>query len=83
MTDKPTTTEAYLAALGAERRSTVERLQATVRAAAPGAEESFSYGMPGFTLAAGAEMRAHFAMFLDFDGGLIRRQRNYDCFEPF
>ena len=51
MTDKPTTTEAYLAALGAERRSTVERLQATIRAAVPGAEESFSYGMPGFTLA--------------------------------
>jgi hypothetical protein len=34
-------------------------------------------------LAAGAETRAHFAMFLDFDGDRIRRQRNYDCLEPF
>lgn len=34
-------------------------------------------------LAAGDEMRAHFAMFLDFEDGLIRGQRNYDCFEPF
>ena len=39
--------------------------------------------IPIGTLAAGAEMRAHFAMFLDFDGDLIRAQRNYDCFEPF
>jgi hypothetical protein len=31
----------------------------------------------------GDPMKAHFAMFLDFDGDRIRRQRNYDCFEPF
>jgi len=35
------------------------------------------------TLPAGGEMRAHFAVFLDFEGGLIRAQRNYDCFEAF
>lgn len=34
-------------------------------------------------LAAGQEMRAHFAVFLEFREGLIYRQRNYDCFEPF
>ena len=34
-------------------------------------------------LAAGDEMRAHFAVFLEFRDGLIYRQRNYDCFEPF
>ena len=39
--------------------------------------------IPVGTLAAGAEMRAHFAMFLDFHGELIRGQRNYDCFEAF
>jgi uncharacterized protein YdhG (YjbR/CyaY superfamily) len=50
MTPKPTTTAEYLAALGDEQRATVERLRATVRAAAPTAAESFSYGMPGFTL---------------------------------
>lgn len=35
------------------------------------------------TLAAGQEMRAHFAVFLEFRDGKIVRQRNYDCFEPF
>jgi ketosteroid isomerase-like protein len=34
-------------------------------------------------LTAGQEMRAHFAVFLEFRDGLIYRQRNYDCFEPF
>jgi len=34
-------------------------------------------------LAAGQEMRAHFAVFLEFRDGKIVRQRNYDCFEPF
>jgi ketosteroid isomerase-like protein len=32
---------------------------------------------------AGGEMRARFAMFLEFRDGLIVRQRNYDCFEPW
>jgi len=35
------------------------------------------------TLTAGHEMRAHFAVFLEFREGKIVRQRNYDCFEPF
>jgi ketosteroid isomerase-like protein len=35
------------------------------------------------SLAAGDEMRAHFGVFLTFRNGLIIRQRNYDCFEPF
>lgn len=39
--------------------------------------------VPVGSLSAGAEMRAHFAMFLEFRDGLIHRQRNYDCFEPF
>jgi DNA-binding transcriptional LysR family regulator len=38
---------------------------------------------PVGSLAAGDEMRAAFAMFLDFDGDQIRGQRNYDCFEAF
>jgi ketosteroid isomerase-like protein len=32
---------------------------------------------------AGGEMRAHFAMFIEFERGRIKHQRNYDCFEPF
>jgi len=35
------------------------------------------------TLAAGSEMRAHFGVFLTFRDGLVVRQRNYDCFDPF
>ena len=35
------------------------------------------------TLKSGQEMRANFAVFLDFREGRISRQRNYDCFQPF
>ena len=31
----------------------------------------------------GTELRAHFAIFFEFEGPRIRRQRNYDCFEPW
>ena len=39
--------------------------------------------VPVGSIPAGGEMRAHFAMFLDFRDGRIVGQRNYDCFEPF
>ena len=35
------------------------------------------------SLAAGDEMRAHFAVFIELRDGRIYRQGNYDCFEPF
>jgi ketosteroid isomerase-like protein len=34
-------------------------------------------------LAAGAEMKASFAMFFRLRDGLIAMQKNYDCFEPW
>jgi ketosteroid isomerase-like protein len=34
-------------------------------------------------LAVGDVMRARFGVFLDFRGGRIAAQRNYDCFDPF
>jgi ketosteroid isomerase-like protein len=34
-------------------------------------------------LNAGTELRAHFAMFFECRDGRIRRQHNYDCFEPW
>lgn len=39
--------------------------------------------VPLATLPAGAEMRARFAVFLEFSACRIRRQRNYDCFDPW
>jgi hypothetical protein len=32
---------------------------------------------------AGGQMRARLAMFIEFRGERIARQRNYDCYEPF
>jgi uncharacterized protein YdhG (YjbR/CyaY superfamily) len=47
----PATVDAYLAALPEERRGPMEQLRATVRDAAPGAEEVITYKMPGLRLA--------------------------------
>jgi uncharacterized protein YdhG (YjbR/CyaY superfamily) len=40
----------YLASLPADSRSDLKKLRDTIRAAAPDATESFSYGIPGFRL---------------------------------
>ncbi|GAB4033028.1 nuclear transport factor 2 family protein [Spirosoma gilvum] len=32
---------------------------------------------------AGGELKAHFALFIEFEEGKIVRQRNYDCFDAF
>src|SRR4051812_46551671 len=50
MADKPANTDEYLATLTAEQRGVLEALREAIRAAAPGAEEGFSYGMPLFRL---------------------------------
>jgi ketosteroid isomerase-like protein len=39
--------------------------------------------IPLGSLPAGGEMRARFAVFLEFRDGKIVRQRNYDCFDPW
>ena len=41
---------AYLASVPADARAALEKLRRAIRAAAPGAEESFSYGLPAFKL---------------------------------
>ena len=50
-TTKPANTKEYLASLTKEQRAVVELLRKTVRAAVPEAEDSFSYGIPGFRYA--------------------------------
>ncbi len=39
--------------------------------------------VPMQTIPAGGQMRAYFAMFLEFRDGKIIAQRNYDCFEAW
>jgi ketosteroid isomerase-like protein len=39
--------------------------------------------VPFGALAAGSEIRAHSAMFMEFRDGKIVAQRNYDCFDPW
>ena len=39
--------------------------------------------VPIGSIPAGGQMRARFAVFLQFRDGKIARQRNYDCFGPF
>ncbi|HVI33376.1 nuclear transport factor 2 family protein [Phenylobacterium sp.] len=39
--------------------------------------------IPLRSLKPGDTMKARFAVFFEFEGDRIRRQRNYDCFEPF
>ena len=40
--------DAFLASLPAPKRAALEKLRATIRAAAPKAEETLSYGLPAF-----------------------------------
>jgi len=47
---KPHTIDEYLARLSAEDRAALQKVRRAVRAAAPGAEECISYGMPAFRL---------------------------------
>jgi ketosteroid isomerase-like protein len=44
---------------------------------------SGTLAIPFGAIPAGGEMRARFAVFLEFRAGRIARQRNYDCFEPW
>ena len=50
MAGKAKTIDEYLAALSDDKRAALEKLRATIRAAAPKAEECISYGVPAFRL---------------------------------
>jgi uncharacterized protein YdhG (YjbR/CyaY superfamily) len=47
---KPTNTDEYLAQLPADQCIALEKLRKQILSAAPGAEEYFGYGLPGFKL---------------------------------
>jgi len=59
MPGKPATIDAYLATVPDDRRAALERLRKAIHAAAPGAEECISYGLPAFRV--GGEVVAGFA----------------------
>ena len=48
MSTTPATIDEYLAALPADQREALEELRATIGAAAPGAQETISSGVPAF-----------------------------------
>jgi uncharacterized protein YdhG (YjbR/CyaY superfamily) len=50
MAPKPQTIDEYLAGVSPEHRAALQKVRRAVHAAAPGAEECISYGMPAFRL---------------------------------
>jgi uncharacterized protein YdhG (YjbR/CyaY superfamily) len=65
---KPTSIEAYLAALEPAAREVVESIRATARAAAPTADEAIAYDMPalrlgGRFLVSYAAYKRHYSLF--------------------
>jgi uncharacterized protein YdhG (YjbR/CyaY superfamily) len=65
---KPTAThDAWLAQLAPLQRAALEKLRAQIHAAAPGATETFSYGLPTFTrgkhLVAFGAFKNHLSLF--------------------
>ena len=58
--------EAYLARLPAPERAALEKLRATIRSAAPAAEEAISYQIPAFKLNGGLVAYAAFKKHCSF-----------------
>jgi uncharacterized protein YdhG (YjbR/CyaY superfamily) len=50
MRAKQQSIDRYLANLSGDKRAALEKVRKAIRAAAPGAEECFSYGLPAFRL---------------------------------
>lgn len=50
MADRPTCIDDYLAKVEPDKRAALQRLREMILAAAPGAEETISYGVPTFKL---------------------------------
>lgn len=75
--EKAKSVDGYLAALPKEQRAALERLRGIIRAAAPEATETISYGMPAFkdhgrSLVGYAAFKRH-CSFFPMNAGLITR----------
>jgi uncharacterized protein YdhG (YjbR/CyaY superfamily) len=75
MAGKPQTVDDYLKALSDDKRAALEKLRKAIRAAAPKAEECFSYGLPAFrldgTLIAGLGAGAKHCAFYPMSGSIV------------
>jgi uncharacterized protein YdhG (YjbR/CyaY superfamily) len=76
MARKPTTIDAYLAAVKGERRAALDKLRKTILAIVPGAEECISYTIPAFRLqgriVAGFAATAKGCSYFPFSGSTLR-----------
>ena len=75
MARKPTTIEAYLAAVKGEKRAALDKLRKTIRAIVPRAEECISYTIPAFrldgTIVAGFAATAKGCSYFPFSGSTL------------
>ncbi len=75
MATKPQTIDEYLAGLSPENRAALQKLRRAVHAAAPGAEECISYGIPAFRLngklIAGFKAAANYCSFHPMSGETV------------
>jgi uncharacterized protein YdhG (YjbR/CyaY superfamily) len=79
---RPKTVDGYLAAAPTEKRPALAKLRATIKAAAPKAAESISYGMAGYkhngeTLILFAYWKDHVAIYGTFDAHAAKL-KSYD-----
>jgi uncharacterized protein YdhG (YjbR/CyaY superfamily) len=72
---KPQSIDEYLAGLSPDNRAALQKVRRAVHAAAPGAEECISYGMPAFRLngklIAGFKAAANHCSFHPMSGGTV------------
>jgi uncharacterized protein YdhG (YjbR/CyaY superfamily) len=75
MPPKPQTIDDYLATLPPGPRAALQKLRQAIHAAAPGAEECISYGMPAFRLngklIAGFKAAANHCSYYPMSGGTV------------
>lgn len=75
MASKPSSIDAYLAAVRGERRAALDKLRKTIRAIVPKAEECISYGIPAFRLegriVAGFSATAKGCSYFPFSGSTL------------
>ena len=75
MGTKPQSIDEYLTGLSPDNRAALQKVRRAVHAAAPGAEECISYGMPAFRrhgkLIAGFKAAAHHCSFHPMSGETV------------